>query len=230
MTNDNSTANASQSALNELLSSETYQSNLQFWNNAWNGVKSAYTQLPDLGYLPSIPEWLTENQYGNILDLGCGSGWLSIYLAKRGFKVTGIDVAPHAIELARNWATSEGLAITFDVEDIAAMSYTPNQFDAVVANSIFEHFTYDLAKCTLERLRSIIKPQGGFIGCFDKVGTGPGDYFKLDDGSQIYTDKFRKGMLLRFFPDAELQTLFSDWKTVEVKEVDSGSRLVTARA
>jgi SAM-dependent methyltransferase len=228
MTSDNTATPAVTGKIGDLLSSDTYKNNLEFWNRAWNGVKTPYTQMPDLPYLPSIPAWLLERKVERVLDLGCGSGWLSIFLARQGFKVTGIDVAEHALELGRQWADQENLDIKFDAGDIATMDYAPASFDAIVANSIFEHFTYDLAVETVAKLKKILTPRGGFIGCFDKVGTGPGDYFELEDGSHIYTDKARQGMLLRYFPDKELEKLFSDWTITKFEEFGTGSRFVCA--
>ncbi|MFN8554569.1 MAG: class I SAM-dependent methyltransferase [Candidatus Obscuribacterales bacterium] len=228
MTSDNSATPATTSKIDALLSSENYRNNIEFWNRAWNGVKTPYTQMPDLPYLPSIPAWLLERKVERVLDLGCGSGWLSIFLARQGFKVTGIDVAAHALELGQQWAEQENLTIQFDVGDIATMNYAPGSFDAIVANSIFEHFTYDLAEETIAKLKTVLTPRGGFIGCFDKVGTGPGEYFELDDGSHIYTDKARQGMLLRYFPDKELEKLFKDWTITKFEEFGSGSRFVCA--
>src|SRR5262249_45311092 len=36
-----------------------------------------------------------------VLDVGCGPGWLSEYLARCGFRVTGIDISPDMVEIAR---------------------------------------------------------------------------------------------------------------------------------
>ena len=84
--------------------SEVYRQNLEFWQRAWNMVKVPYTQLPDLNYIPRIPAELESKKTTRILDLGCGSGWLSVFLARNGFKMLGVDVASHAIELAKTWA------------------------------------------------------------------------------------------------------------------------------
>jgi cyclopropane fatty-acyl-phospholipid synthase-like methyltransferase len=214
----------------ELLSSEVYQHNLKFWEKAWSGVKAPYKQLPDLPYLERIPNLLEKNGARHVLDLGCGSGWLAIFLARYGFEVTGIDISPHAIDLAKNWATEEGFKITFDAYDIADIPYPPNSFDGVVANSIFEHFTFDMAKITIDRLKKILLPGGTFIGCFDRVGTGPGEYYELSDGTHVYTDKGRQGMMLRYFEDKELKELFADWQIEVLDTLESGSRFVCAHS
>ena len=143
---------------------DIYKENVAFWERAWNPVKTAYTQMPDLPYLQSIGDELTKHGCKTVLDLGCGSGWLSIYLARLGFSVTGIDVAEQAINLAATWAKDENLPIRFDVGDITNMPYALGSFDAVVANSIFEHLPLNLAKTTIAQLHKLLKPGGVFFG------------------------------------------------------------------
>ncbi|MDD5084858.1 MAG: nucleotidyltransferase family protein [Candidatus Omnitrophica bacterium] len=53
-----------------------------------------------------------------IFDIGCGTGREAIEFAKLGFKVTGIDISPSAIDLARKNAEKEGLPIFFIAGDI----------------------------------------------------------------------------------------------------------------
>lgn len=66
-----------------------------------------------------------------ILDLGCGHGRHSLELARRGFRVTGLDLQATAIEKARAAATAEGLEVEFVVGD---MREPPGEaeFDAVL--------------------------------------------------------------------------------------------------
>ncbi len=230
MSSDDSSFASKLADVDALLKSDTYRQNVEFWERAWNMVKSAYTQLPDLPYITAIPEGLQKDGVCRVLDLGCGSGWLSIYLARAGFLAAGIDVAPHAVELAQSWAEKEGLEDQFDCGDIGDLPYPPGSFDAVVANSIFEHLTYDLAAATLARLKYVLKPGGTFFGCFDKVGGGPGEYYALTDGTHVYTDKGRRGMMLRYFTDEELASLFAGWTITSIHTTDSGSRIIWAHA
>ncbi len=212
----------------ELRASTAYRENIDFWHQAWNMCTKPYTKMPDLEYLPWIPERLHAASALRVLDLGCGSGWLSVFLSREGFKVTGIDVADHALELGKQWAAMEDLQIQFDVGDLGDLPYPDGSFDAVVANSIIEHLPLSLALVAMTKLKSLLVEGGTFVGCFDKVGTGPGEYYKLEDGTQVYTDKSRKGMMLRYFPDDEVKELFNGWKIDELKTLDSGSRFVVA--
>src|SRR5213082_560564 len=48
------------------------------------------------------------------LDVGCGTGFLSLELAARGHRVTGIDLAPAMLDMARQKAAEAGLDIRFE--------------------------------------------------------------------------------------------------------------------
>src|SRR5215470_2467902 len=53
-----------------------------------------------------------------MLDVACGSGQLALLAARRGAKVTGVDIATNSIEAARGRAGSEGLDAKFDEGDV----------------------------------------------------------------------------------------------------------------
>lgn len=214
----------------QILGSKIYAENVEFWNRAWGPVKTAYTQMPDLPYINPMISELASHAPANVLDLGCGSGWLSILLARNGFEVTGVDVAEQAINLAKDWASQESHSIDFQVKDMALLDFGPNTFESCVANSIFEHFPFELTRTIFKQLKSIMAPNAVFIGCFDKVGTGPGEYYKLEDETHVYTDKGRKGMLLRCYSDEELKTLLSEagFEITKIQTYEPGTRYIVA--
>ena len=59
---------------------------------------------------------------GSALDLGCGTGDSSIYLAQHGWKVTGVDFVPKALDKARAKAGAAGLSINFVQADVTHLS------------------------------------------------------------------------------------------------------------
>lgn len=63
------------------------------------------------------------------LDLGCGSGINSVWLAQQGFAVTGIDLSPLAIALARQRASAAGVRVQFLAGDILALDEPRPEFD-----------------------------------------------------------------------------------------------------
>jgi len=74
-----------------------------------------------------------------ILDLGCGIGRHAIELARRGFRVVGVDRTSQYLEIARRKAAEAGVRIEFIEEDMRAF-YRPDSFDAAV--NMFTSFGY----------------------------------------------------------------------------------------
>jgi 2-polyprenyl-3-methyl-5-hydroxy-6-metoxy-1,4-benzoquinol methylase len=69
---------------------------------------------------------------GKALDLGCGSGQNSIWLAQRGWTVTGVDSSASAIAEARSAAAAAGVTVAFDLLDIT--QWRPaSRFDLVIS-------------------------------------------------------------------------------------------------
>ena len=58
---------------------------------------------------------------GRALDLGCGTGTDSVYLARRGWDVTGVDQVPRALALARRRAAAAGVAPRFVLGDVTRL-------------------------------------------------------------------------------------------------------------
>src|SRR5438105_1095757 len=55
------------------------------------------------------------------VELGCGTGTNSVWLAQQGFDVTAIDISPTALDLARQRAADAGVAVRFVAADVTAL-------------------------------------------------------------------------------------------------------------
>ncbi|MBT1076942.1 class I SAM-dependent methyltransferase [Geobacter grbiciae] len=65
------------------------------------------------------------------LDIACGEGRNSIFLARHGFAVTGLDISPVAVEKARRWAGREGLDCEFLLADLEKFRFTET-YDLII--------------------------------------------------------------------------------------------------
>lgn len=93
------------------------------------------------------------------LEAGCGVGFLSLYLAARGIRVTGVDISPVAIERARALAKQIGIeGATFEAENLAAMTAEDNTYDGVIAHAALHHFVKYPG--VPEELSRVVKPDG----------------------------------------------------------------------
>jgi ubiquinone/menaquinone biosynthesis C-methylase UbiE len=67
-----------------------------------------------------------------VLDLGCGTGFLSLLLAELGHQVTGVDIAPEMLERARHKAEAAGSSATFHLGDVEQIEVDDESFDLIV--------------------------------------------------------------------------------------------------
>lgn len=131
-----------------------------------------------------------------ILDAGCGSGPLAADLQGRGAAVTGFDLSPAMVELARQRL---GADADLRVADLgAALPYGDDQFDDVVA-SLCLHYLEDWAG-PLAEVRRVLRPGGRLIVSVPHpsaylVNYPDRDYFALTQYSETFTFAGEEGTL-----------------------------------
>jgi 2-polyprenyl-3-methyl-5-hydroxy-6-metoxy-1,4-benzoquinol methylase len=110
----------------------------------WATIAYAYDRLG----LPARAE---------ILDLGCGPGWTTLFHAEAGYQVVGVDIAPAAIEMATRRARRWGVDAEFVVADIEALNLE-RRFDMVLIFDALHHSTQ--ADRVVEAIARHLRPGG----------------------------------------------------------------------
>jgi SAM-dependent methyltransferase len=113
--------------------------------------------LVDLGVIMA----LLPPPPARLLDLGCGTGWTSAFFARRGYRVTGQDIAPDMIQYAeRNRARYEAQNLDFVISDYESMAFD-EPFDCAVFYDSLHHAVDERA--ALEGVFRVLRPGGVLI-------------------------------------------------------------------
>jgi SAM-dependent methyltransferase len=112
---------------------------------------------------------------GRVIDIGCGSGDLSLWLAEQGCTVTGIDFLEKPLEAARQKATARGLSVNFLQMDALAVGEIPERFDAATDCGLFHVFD-DAGRSAYVGALTRLLERGArvFLLCF--ADAEPGDH------------------------------------------------------
>jgi ubiquinone/menaquinone biosynthesis C-methylase UbiE len=96
-----------------------------------------------------------------LLEVGCGLGVELGRLGKLGFDVTGIDLAPKAVEMAETYLRKLGLRGKAMVQDAEQMDFPDESFDAIYSSGVLQH-TSDIKRAIREMLR-VLRPGGKML-------------------------------------------------------------------
>jgi 2-polyprenyl-3-methyl-5-hydroxy-6-metoxy-1,4-benzoquinol methylase len=132
-----------------------------------------------------------------VLDLGCGAGWLSLELARRGAHVTGVDISPANLALARYMAETNTRNFPFlyprfaglpcRLEDFGSVEYVYgdlntinlplHEYDVIMVWDSLHHVA--ALERLLEQVRAALKPTGRFLGVDHAFATPRTEVFNL---------------------------------------------------
>ena len=99
-----------------------------------------------------------ENQ--QILDLATGTGLLARRFALQGANVSGVDISPQQIQMARQAGEREKVDIDFRVADVVELPFADNSFDLITANQCWIYFD---SNAVLAEAKRLLKPEGQLV-------------------------------------------------------------------
>lgn len=113
---------------------------------------------------PVVVEFATSLPHGRALDLGCGEGRHSLWLATRGWEVVGTDFSAVALDKARRIAAQAPKRsrdrLRYVVSDVTADAFD-GTYDLIL--SIFLHFPAPQRRALLDKAINALKPDGILI-------------------------------------------------------------------
>lgn len=116
---------------------------------------------------------------GRVLDVGCGTGELSLYLARRGHPTLGIDLSPVAVDRARAKAHGRGIDARFLVWDALEMDALGVSFETLVDSATY-HVLGDGERTRYVEAAADTLAPGGWLFLLGDVATDPRRSYGVD--------------------------------------------------
>jgi demethylmenaquinone methyltransferase / 2-methoxy-6-polyprenyl-1,4-benzoquinol methylase len=124
----------------------------------------------DTGWRKRAARTCLEGNPERILDIGCGTGDLSINIAKLSqgkTDITGLDFSQPMLDIAKQKAEKAGVSdkITFITGDASSIPFPDNHFDCVGISFAFRNLTYNNPLCHphLAEVKRVLKPGGRYV-------------------------------------------------------------------
>jgi SAM-dependent methyltransferase len=172
-----------------------------FWNERYRSADALWSGNPNL-YLVSE---VSELSPGTALDVGCGEGADALWLAGRGWRVTGVDLSSVALERAARHAAAAGLQIAARIDWAQAdlISWDPGAARYDLVSSQYVHLPPGPREALFRNLAGAVAPGGTLL----IVGHHPSD---------LQTAMPRPQMPELFFTGEDIAPLLDpgDWKVI----------------
>jgi len=145
----------------------------------------------------------------NVVDIGCGGGILAESMAKKGAKVTGIDLSEKALKVADLHSLESGVPVRYELisaEQLAARE--PGSFDVVTCMEMLEHVPDPAA--VVKACATLVKPGGHIF--FSTINRNPKAYLFAVIGAEYVLRMLPKGThdYAKFITPAELSSYVRD--------------------
>ncbi|MGD8816669.1 MAG: class I SAM-dependent methyltransferase [Acidobacteriota bacterium] len=144
-----------------MLHEERYRQLLSSGRQGWEDNEQ---HARSLDLLARIMTWSEVPQGGRALELGCGDGRKSLWLARRGWAVSGVDIAPTAIEWARRKAGAAELQVDFRVGSVLDLAdFADGELDLVIDGHCAHCIVGADRAALLGATRRVLRSSGVFV-------------------------------------------------------------------
>ena len=197
-------------------------------------ARQAYNTAPVEALVRNIAYYLrdrfTANERKNLhfAEMGCGAGPNLVWLAEKGIRVSGVDIAPTALALARATLDQHGFGNRVEKLVEASVSVVPladESLDGILESCVFQHLGREDREAAFREVDRLTKPGGLFAGHMlerrhtvfqahedEQLAEDPGTLQLQEGGSNFYLTNIG---LSHFFDAGELDGLLPGWSVVD---------------
>jgi len=149
-------------------------------------ARQAYNTAPVEAVIRTVAYFLRDRFSGkglgdlHFLEMGCGAGPNLVWLAQRGCRVSGVDISPTALTLARQNLQRNACGDRIGRLIESSVSRTPlegESFDGIIEACVFQHLAKGDRENAFGEVRRLLKPGGVFVG------------YMLDAGHTVFQEK-----------------------------------------
>ncbi|MEK7502027.1 MAG: class I SAM-dependent methyltransferase [Patescibacteria group bacterium] len=141
-----------------------YKKQLSYFEKEFSGISQYKLAAWQKSYIQRIKEYLLDNDFKNktLLDIGAGSGYVAVELAKYGINVIACDMSEQAIENLKKYKSQLSLSnLKFLVCKAEDIPLADNSVDYIVANALLEHIPNE--KKAIYKWRKVLRKEGKML-------------------------------------------------------------------
>lgn len=195
---------------------------------SWDPIWDEIFKKREWGKYPSeeLIRFIARNYYKinprigvKILDLGCGYGAGTWYMAREGFDVSAIDGSKIAIDLLQQRLDNEKLMAKLFLGDITNLPFSDSEFDSVVDLNCLMCNDSKTAKTIISEVWRVLKEDGKFYSCTPQVGSwgdGIGTYLERNTYRDSPDGPFANMGIVRFSDEQEIMELYGKFSSLQI--------------
>jgi len=162
-----------------------------------------------------------------ILDLGCGAGRHTYFMANEGIDVYGVDISKKGVEYTKKLLENNNLKGTIEIATIDKLPYKDNYFDGIISYGVLYYCTSNMIAKSVDEIYRVLKKDGKAIIVVRSIN----DY-RFGQGKEIEKNTFiineldsnknsynENDMLMHFFEEEELKNLFKKFSNIKIDRI-----------
>ena len=189
----------------------------------WNEIykKLGVVQKEPRDSIKALVPLFKKEKVKKVLDLGCGTGRHTIFLAQQGFLTIGSDNSQSALDITQSIAKEAGIENILLLQNDMTSIPCPNEhFDAIVCYDVIQHGLLKDTKKSIDEMKRVLKKNGLiFVGAVSTKHYSYGTGKEIEQGTFVgMKDKLDGHIPHHFFTESEIRNFFSDFDIIELKE------------
>jgi len=191
------------------------------WERLWKdpAVVARWTDAQPLPEVVEMADRLIAGGGGRVLDIGCGLGRHTVYLAARGLEVVATDSAPAAIAACKGNLAEAGLSAEVVQADMASYPFPDVHFRGVVASHVIHHTELATLRRILAEIWRVLTPGGYFVWatpCPKHYECGRGT--EMEPGTWVDPEGREAGLPHHYCTEAEARELLGGYEILSMNE------------